>query len=386
MNPAHEHEPAPTGTRHPLLVILLLLATAGCGDAPAPAGEEQDTDSLAGALGGTADAGFARATGIRQFDFPHDHGPHPEYRNEWWYVTGNLEDDAGRRYGFQLTLFRIGLAAGRADRTSRWATHQVWMGHLALTDVAGDRFHATERFARGGEIGLAGARRGPVEVWLEDWRLERDPGGDWRIRAATDSFSLDLALHPQKSPVLQGDRGLSQKSAAPGNASYYYSLTRLAAQGDIRVDGESRKVNGSAWLDREWSTSALGEEQAGWDWFALQLDDGIDIMYYRLRRQDGSTDPHSAGSITDPDRTATPLDRDDLGIEVLDHWTSPAGTTYPSRWRLDIAGIDEPLTVVPVRADQELDVSVRYWEGAVNVLRAGETVGHGYVELAGYAD
>lgn len=368
-------------------VLGLLLAAAGCGGQGEPASTETGNgNGLAAALGGSADPGFARATEVRPFDFPRDHGPHPQYRNEWWYVTGNLDDEAGRRHGFQLTLFRIGLAPGRADRPSRWATHQVWMGHLALTDVAGDRFRAAERFARGGDIGLAGARREPVEVWLEDWRLERDPGGDWHLRAATDAFALDLALHPERPPVLQGDRGLSQKSDAPGNASYYYSLTRLATRGEIRVAGESRKVNGNAWLDREWSTSALGENQAGWDWFALQLDDGTDIMYYRLRREDGSTDPLSAGSIAAPDGATTPLGRDDVALEVLDRWTGPKDSVYPSRWRLDIAGIEGPLTVVPVIADQELDVSVRYWEGAVDVLRAGEPVGRGYVELAGYAD
>lgn len=375
------------GMERCLPFVLGLLLAAGCGEAPERAtGGAGDNGGLAEALGGAADPGFARATGVRPFTFPRDHGPHPAYRNEWWYVTGNLDDDAGRRYGFQFTLFRIGLAPGRAERPSRWATHQVWMAHLALTDVAGDRFRAAERFARGGDIGLAGARRDPVEVWLEDWRLERTPNGDWHVDAATDALALDLALHPEKPPVLQGDRGLSRKSEAPGNASYYYSLPRLKASGDIRIDGERRPVSGRAWLDREWSTSALGEDQAGWDWFALQLDDGTDIMYYRLRQKDGSTDPHSAGSIADPDGTITPLDRDDAGIEALDHWTSPADTTYPSRWRLDIAGIDGPLTVVPVHADQELDVSVRYWEGAVDVLRAGEPVGRGYVELAGYAD
>lgn len=366
-------------------VLGLFLAATGCGgQGESGSTESGNDDGLAAALGGSAEPGFARATEVRPFDFPHDHGPHPEFRNEWWYVSGNLDDEAGRRYGFQLTLFRIGLAPGRADRPSRWSTHQVWMAHLALTDVAGDRFHAAERFARGGDIGLAGARREPVAVWLEDWRLQRGPDGDWHIDAATDAFALDLALHPERPPVLQGDRGLSQKSDGPGNASYYYSLTRLATQGEIRVEGESRKVNGNAWLDREWSTSALGEEQAGWDWFALQLDDGTDVMYYRLRRRDGSSDPRSAGSIVGPDGATAPLGRDDVELEVVERWTDPKGTTYPSSWRLDIAGLDKPLTVVPVRSDQQLDVSVRYWEGAVDVLRAGASVGRGYVELAGY--
>jgi predicted secreted hydrolase len=364
----------------PFAITGMLLA--GCGQENGRTG----TGGLADALGGPADAGFARATGIREFSFPRDHGPHPEYRNEWWYVTGNLDDEAGRRYGFQLTLFRIGLAPGRSERPSNWATNQVWMAHLALTDVAGEEFHAAERFARGGDIALAGATQGPVSVWLEDWRLARDDDDGWRIEAKTDAFDLDLQLDPRKPPVLQGDRGLSRKSEAAGNASHYYSLTRLAADGRVSLNGEWRPVDGLAWMDREWSTSALGEHQVGWDWFALQLDDGRDLMYYRLRRDDGSVDPLSAGSLVAADGAKRPLAHDEVSVEVLDRWTSEAGTTYPSRWRIQVHGIEGLLEVVPVMNAQELDVSVRYWEGAVDVLRDGARIGRGYVELAGYAN
>jgi len=354
---------------------------AGCGQD----NERIEGGGLADALGGSADAGFSRATGIREFSFPRDHGPHPDYRNEWWYVTGNLDDENGRRYGFQLTLFRIGLAPGHADRRSNWGTNQVWMAHLALTDVAGGRFHAAERFARGGDIALAGATRGPVSVWLEDWRLEHVDDG-WHIKAQSDDFGLDLQLRARKPPVLQGDRGLSQKSDAAGNASYYYSLTRLAAEGRVSLGGDSRPVEGLAWMDREWSTSALGADQVGWDWFALQLDDGRDLMYYRLRREDDSVDPLSSGSLVAAGGAQRPLGRDDVSVEVIERWTSETGTTYPARWRIEVQGIEGTLEVVPVLDAQELDVSVRYWEGAVDVLRGGEPVGRGYVELAGYAD
>ncbi|MEX0606846.1 MAG: lipocalin-like domain-containing protein, partial [Halofilum sp. (in: g-proteobacteria)] len=321
----------------------------------------------------------------REFRFPYDHGAHPAYRNEWWYVTGNFEDQAGRRYGMQLTLFRIALAPEReGQRPSAWATNQAWMGHLALTDVAGDRFHHAERFARGGELGLAGTQRDPVRVWLEDWRLERVPSGAWRLRAGTDEFGVELTLDPQKAPVLQGEDGLSQKSAESGNASYYYSLTRLAAEGSVRLKNAERSVTGSAWLDREWSTSALGPEQAGWDWFALQLDDGTDVMIYHLRREDGAPSRFSAGVVVGPEGDPHHLGPGDFEIEVLDRWRAPDGPEYPSRWRVEVPGVDGPLMVVPVRADQELQVSVRYWEGAVDVLRGDEPVGRGYVELTGY--
>ena len=369
------------------ICLLAAIAVAGCGGSGEVArdGARGRADSPLRALGGTAAAGFARALGPHDFRFPYDHGAHPAYRNEWWYVTGNVIDARGRRYGFQLTLFRIGLAPGHAHRASAWATHQVWMGHLALTDVSRQRFQAHQRFARGGRIGLAGARRNPVEIWLEDWRLARADDGSWRLRASTDGLSLDLALTPHGQPVLQGDRGLSRKSTAPGNASYYYSLPRLSAQGRITLAGRAHTVSGRAWLDREWSTSALGAGQRGWDWFALQLDDGTDVMLYRLRREDGATSPFSAGTVVRPDGRVRHLGADDFTIDVLDRWTSPRGATYPARWRLRVPGIDGTLTVTPVLPDQELDLAVRYWEGAVDI-RGARHDGVGYVELTGYAD
>lgn len=368
-----------------LVLLLLALLLTGCGESADQRGAAGGGDGLSDALGGASDPGFTRVTEPPEFRFPYDHGAHPDYRNEWWYVTGNLTDSAGRRYGFQLTIFRIGLAPGRATgRPSSWATKQIWMAHLALTDVAGDRFLARERFARGGPMRLAGAVRNPVRVWLENWRLEQQPSSTWRLRAATDDFTLDLTLDPQKAPVLQGDDGLSQKSADSGNASYYYSFTRMATDGSLRIDGEQRDVSGSAWLDREWSTSALGPEQAGWDWFALQLDDDTDVMIYHLRRKDGTPSRFSAGVVVDPDGETHHLNADAFDIEVLDHWQSPGGPRYPARWRVRVPGVEGPLTVTPVRADQELDVSVRYWEGAVDVGRDGERIGVGYVELAGY--
>ena len=228
--------------------------------------------------------------------------------------------------------------------------------------------------------------RDPVRIWLEDWRLRRGDDGVWHLQAAAGDIALDLDLAPRKRPVLQGDAGLSQKSDAPGNASYYYSLTRLEADGTVTLDGRSFDTRGRAWLDREWSTSALGPEQAGWDWFALQLDDGRDIMLYRLRRKDGATSRWSAGVIVAPDGAITRLEADDFRLEVLDRWASPRGGSYPSRWRLHLDPLDQPLTVAPVLADQELAATVRYWEGAVDVLADGEPIGRGYMELTGYAD
>ncbi len=368
------------------LTALLLVATVAC-DAP----DEAPTDTAAEApmraeLGGEPAPGFARATEPRTFEFPADHGPHPDYRNEWWYLVGNVEDDAGHRFGFQVTFFRIGLAPGSDERDSAWATRQVWMAHLALTDVAGEAHHHAERFARDGAIGLAGAEPDGGRIWLEDWELRRDDAGNWHLRAATVAFRLDLALAPQRAPVLHGDGGLSQKSAERGNASYYYSKPRLATHGSIGVGDAEHAVTGSAWLDREWSTSVLGEAQEGWDWFALQLEDGTDVMVYEMRRFDRERSDYSYAAIMAADGEVTRLGPEQFTIEAMDQWTSPDGTTYPSQWRLTLEPLDEPLEVVTVVADQELTGTVRYWEGAVDVHARGVAVGRGYVELAGYAD
>lgn len=347
--------------------------------------------TLAETLSGD-DAGFARADRPRAFVFPQDHGPHPEYRSEWWYLTGNLHTLQGRRFGFQLTFFRFALVPKAPERASPWATDQVYMGHFALTDVQARRFLSFERFARAA-VGLAGAQAEPLRVWLEDWVMEGRGGDPGRpvllIRAQQDDIALDLTLESLKPLVLQGEEGLSQKSAAPGNASYYYSLTRLAARGTVRAGDGRHAVEGLAWMDREWSTSALGEDQTGWDWFSLQLDDGRELMYYQLRRRDGSVDPHSAGTLVGADGIAQRLSSRDVEIAVLDTWASPRdGARYPSGWRVRVPDEALDLEVRPHLGDQEMDLSVRYWEGAARVSgKAGRrsVAGHGYVELTGYA-
>ena len=346
------------------------------------------------ALGAGDVAAFARAEAPRPFVFPDDHGPHPEFRTEWWYYTGNLETATGRHVGFELTFFRTALAPpepAAAPRASAWGTNQVYLAHFAVTDTAGGRFHAASRLGRGA-IGLGGAQARPFRVWLEDWSAEGVSADavPVRLRAADGAVAIDLVLDAGKPIVLQGDRGWSRKGPEPGNASYYYSLTRMPARGTVRVGAEALAVSGLAWMDREWSTSALGRDLAGWDWFALQLDDGRDVMVYRLRKKDGSPDPHSAGAIVAADGTVRALALGDTAIDVLDRWTSPAsGVSYPSRWRLTIPAADLSLEIAPRIAAQELDVGTRYWEGAVKIDgRAGARpiAGQGYVELVGYGE
>ncbi len=348
--------------------------------------EKNVSTNVADLLGGVVDAGFERAVQPRSFLFPQDHAAHPGFRSEWWYFTGNLETVEKRRFGFQLVFFRNALKPGEAEGKSLWRSNQSWMAHFALTDAQGEQFHAFERFSRGA-MGLAGAQLEPFKVWLDDWSVtEQD--GQWVLQAAEVDLSLTLSLISLRPPVLQGEAGLSQKSAAAGNASYYYSIPRLAAEGQVVIEGGKHAVAGMAWLDREWSTSALGEEQAGWDWFSLQLDDGSDLMYYQLRRKDGSPDPHSAGSLVLPDGEVIRLGSKEVRLQPLAYWDSPKGGRYPVRWQLHIPSQKLKLEVAPVLENQELDLLVRYWEGAVDVsgTRTGRAVrGRGYLELAGYA-
>lgn len=370
-------------TKHSGIALSLWLL---CACQPSPPAAEPAL-SLGDVLAGTPDGAFARAERPRAFDFPADHGPHPGYRSEWWYLTGNLETTEGRRFGYQWTLFRFGLSPAPPQRRSRWASNQIYMAHFTITDAKGERFAAFERLERGA-LSLAGADGNPLRFWIDGWQLHATASGSWMLRAQGDAESaVSLKLQPLKPVVLQGDAGLSRKSDARGNASYYYSIPRLATEGTVRLGGRTYAVQGLSWMDREWSTSALSPEQSGWDWFALQLDDGSDLMFYRLRRKDGSVDPHSAGTLIGPQGEVLRLSHDQVRIQVLAHWRSDDGVVYPSRWRLQVPSADVDLEVTPVLANQELTLSVRYWEGAVDVRgnrRGRSLTGRGYVELAGY--
>lgn len=372
----------------PVLVIAAILLS-GCEPTTETAASGTNS-ALTERLGGDDVSGYARAKEPRDFVFPADHGPHPDFRNEWWYLTGNLETATGRRFGYQATFFRIALAPPdplTEPRRSAWATRQAWMAHVALSDPTNERHQARERFARGA-AGLAGARAEPFRVWLEDWQLMADPTDTeqtWQLEIETADFGLNLVLEPLKPIILQGDAGLSQKSAEPGNASFYYSIPRLETRGTVQSGGEGFSVTGLSWLDREWSTSALGEDQAGWDWFALQLDDGHDLMFYQLRRSDGRPDPHSAGTLIAPDGGPHRLRATDVTLEPRRWWRSPDGIRFPVAWQLQIT--DGPTYHIEAAFDdQRMETTVDYWEGMVDVFDAetGEARGRGYLELAGY--
>ena len=368
-----------------LAAALLLPFTASGEETSAPQSQ------LSELLSSDPDAGFEKAIEPRTFMFPEDHGPHPGFRNEWWYITGNLDGEDGRRFGFELTIFRFALTPSLPAAESNWRSSQVYIAHFAVTDAGRERFYAAERYSRGA-LGLAGASADPFRVWIDDWEIAAIEEGrpeQWRLRAADPGFALDIALTATKAPALNGVDGLSQKSAEPGNASYYYSITRWQTEGSLRIGEDEFRVSGLSWLDREWSSSALAADQLGWDWFALQLSDGSELMFYNLRKLDGSQDEHSAGTWTGADGTSTHIDREDVEIEVTDTWDSPEGGRYPSAWTLEFPDQGLLLEIRPVMADQELFTTVRYWEGAVDVQgeRHGSPIeGRGYVELTGYAD
>jgi len=365
----------------------MLFATGASADK-----EADERSRLSELLGTEGDAGFARAVEPRDFGFPRDHGPHPGYRNEWWYMTGNLDASDGRRFGFELTIFRFALLPVPVASSSAWRSNQVYIAHFAVTDADENRFYVAERFSRGA-LGLAGAEAEPFRVWIDDWHMaaadENEQPGKWQLRASDDAFALDLELTALKPPVLNGDRGLSRKSAEIGNASYYYSITRWRALGRLRVGDEAFTVSGFSWLDREWSSSALASDQQGWDWFALQLSNGSELMFYNLRSTDGTQDTYSGGTFVAADGTSRHLDRGDVSVRVTDSWTSARGGTYPAGWEIRVPELRLTLEVDPVMDDQELFTTVRYWEGAVDVSGTrgdDEIEGRGYVELTGYAE
>jgi predicted secreted hydrolase len=270
--------------------------------------------------------------------------------------------------------------------SSAWRTNQVYIAHFAVTDANEKQFYVAQRYSRGA-MGLAGAQAEPFKVWIDDWSLQEGVGASWQLKANDADFGIDISLDASKTPTLNGIDGLSQKSREPGNASYYYSITRLPTDGKIWIGEREYAVAGLSWLDREWSTSALAADQQGWDWFALQLDDGSELMIYGLRRKDGGQDSASGGTWVSADGNSNRLENSDYAIEILDTWESPQGGHYPSRWRISVPDQRLEITVAPVIANQELFTTVRYWEGAVDVEgeREGSPItGRGYVELTGY--
>jgi predicted secreted hydrolase len=373
--------------RRPAACLLVAFGVLCCARAAGPS--TSDLDVIRSTKGSD---GFARALQPRTFEFPRDHGPHPEFRHEWWYVTGNLDSASGERFGFQLTIFRIALTppGNASPGVSAWRTRQVYVAHFAISDVARGEFRFAQKYSRDA-LGLAGAQAEPFRVWIDDWTIAADSASSqkWVLHAQGEGYELNLDARLAGPPVLNGQQGLSIKSSEPWAANYYYSIPRLAVHGRIARAGVSSNVQGVAWLDREWGTGSLGPRQQGWDWFALQLQDGSALMFYSLRNRDGTRDPHSAGTWVDTTGRVQALSTDQVVIDVSDRWVSPRGGRYPSRWRVRVPAVGLDVEVRPALANQELGTKPRYWEGAVDLhgTRDGhDASGRGYVELVGYGE
>lgn len=334
----------------------------------------------------TAD-GFAIARPGYAFRFPKDHGAHPDYRTEWWYVTGHLWDPAGKRVGFQLTFFREATPHAVWKGNTAWRSDQLILAHATLTDESSGRFTFEERFDREGLT--AGAAEDRAAVFAESWRLDQKADGSLDLAMEVKGAALSLHLSPQGPPVVFGQDGVSRKGDDPAAASHYVTFTRLAAEGALRAPGAApRALSGEAWMDHEWASSYLAPDQVGWDWAGIQLKDGRSIMAFRLRRVDGSQDPWSAVQEVGADgRLARSTRAFTMAPEGA--WTSPAsGARYPIPLRLEAFG--ETLRLVPTLKDQELrtarSTGITYWEGDCRVLdAAGAEIGEAYLELTGYA-
>lgn len=335
-------------------------------------------------------AGYPKVLKQRIFEFPKDHGPHPEYRTEWWYFTGNLATETGRNFGYQFTLFRNATAPQPKKSSSQWATNQMVLGHFTLTDVENKKFHSFERLSRAA-IGLAGFQASPFKIWIDDWEASSvgAPFLPLKIEAEEQGIKVKLVLEFAKKLTLQGDQGLSIKGHTHGNASYYYSITRLKTRGIVHIGNQEYAISGLSWMDREWSSGVLDKEHVGWDWFSIQMKNGWDLMAYLIRREGGDPDTTSFANLISPKGESIPLQSDQFTVNATDHWKSPiTKIRYPSQWNLKIPSQNLELTVVPKIANQEhTKSSILYWEGAIeaNGSFQNEAVqGSGYAELVGY--
>jgi predicted secreted hydrolase len=325
------------------------------------------------------------------FEFVRDHASHPDYKIEWWYYTGNLTAEDGRHFGYQLTFFRVGVDF-KPVNPSRWAVRDLFMTHLAVTDIDGQHFYYQDRLNRAG-VGWAGALTDSYRVWNEDWEAHLDQSGNHILRAEENGIGVDFVLDAAKPPVQHGAYGVSEKGDQPGNGSHYYSITRMPTAGSLTVDGKKLKVQGLSWMDHEFGTTFLEAAVQGWDWFSIQLNDGTDLMLFQLRRKDESRDTHSSGTLVDSAGSSVPVSVNDFALQHDAPWKSQAsGATYPTEWHITIRGKNLDLTLKAAVPDQELrtlqTTGAIYWEGSVNISgkhNGRDVAGRGYLEMTGYA-
>jgi predicted secreted hydrolase len=353
------------------------------------------------ARGGDASSGFLQVTGPCRLEFPRDHAPHPGFRTEWWYYTGNLKTETGRHFGYQLTFFRyqltpFGGSVEWPDPPSAWRTRQIYIGHAAVSDISAKRHLEAEKVGREGleGLGIGGwVQYGPdVTLFLPGWSAVIFPDSH-KIAADGDDFSFTLELKPSKPPVKHGINGYSRKGSTPERASCYYSYSRLETSGTITINGKSLPVKGVSWMDHEFSTAPLEPGTVGWDWFSIQLADKSEFMIFLLRREDGGLSSASSGSYIDSLGALRHLDRSYFDVSVRNTWKSKkSGAVYPSAWQIKIPLLGIEVAVTSNLPDQEMhtlqSTGVTYWEGSVSAkgTKGGSPIdGQGYVELTGYA-
>ncbi|MEO8045339.1 MAG: lipocalin-like domain-containing protein [Spartobacteria bacterium] len=336
-------------------------------------------------------AGWQVAEPGWQYEFPRDHHRHADFKTEWWYFTGNLATERGRRFGYELTFFRQGIRPPneRTGTTSRFVVDDLKFAHFTVTDAAGKQFLFHDKASRG-SFGEAGFDDSARLAWIESWNLKMNPDGSFDLAAAAEDASIALHLVTQKEPIIHGSDGISPKAEGDGHASHYYSLTRLTTSGALRVRDENFVVSGESWFDHEWATNQLAPGQAGWNWVSAQFEDKTELMLYQMRLTTGAIDPISSGTFVRADGTSIGLTSADFEMTANSFWKSPqTKANYPIGWRVRVPKEQLEFTIEPVLPNQELVLGpLIYWEGAFDVsgMRAGKAIrGRGYLELTGYA-
>jgi predicted secreted hydrolase len=319
------------------------------------------------------------------YAFPRDHFEHPDFRTEWWYYTGNLRNAEGKRFGFELVFFRQGERREPVGNRSAWRVDDLYLAHLALTDIDGGKFYPQERLNRAGP-GIAGASFEKRRVWNGNWSAQWSDDQQ-TLEAVAPEFRFCLSLEPLKPPVIHGENGVSRKAEGAGKASHYVSFPRLQVSGSVELNGTRSSVTGTAWMDHEWFTHQLDASQVGWDWFSIQLEGGQDLMLFELRTRTGGIDPNSSGTYIDARGVAHHLKAHEFTLAPARYWVSPkTRARYPVKWRISVPSLKLSLECEAALDTQEL-VSAEvagpsYWEGAVRY--SGSAAGVGYLEMTGY--
>tara|TARA_B110000014_G_C20110818_1_gene585120 strand:- start:829 stop:1914 length:1086 start_codon:yes stop_codon:yes gene_type:complete len=314
---------------------------------------------------------------------PQDHYDHPNFRNEWWYFTGNLKDKNQQEFGYQFTIFRF--KNDEDNSNSLWSASDIYLGHLAITDIANSEYLHKEIYFRKSDLGLAGSDKDNNKIWISNWMLEFD-GNDVHLSARQDEIILDLTLKSRSIPILHGKQGYSKKGADPSNASYYYSITDYETTGKISIDKTVYEVTGNSWYDHEWSSGVLPENVIGWDWFSINLNEGSQLMIYQLRNINDVATPYSAGTFIDENNKVINLNQDQFQLRPIKYWESESTKiNYPLEWEIKIPELGINLLTVPKINKQEFNGSIIYWEGAIDVANSSnDSLGEGYMELTGY--